>query len=129
MEYVALTGISHEVVTDLKNHGLRTIEIRSPHNFFTTLNLNVGENIFLTSTSTQDLTAGTKGIIVKLMQHQVSTHRIINGTDNFYEEREMTMIRIQLQSKCVARVRKVLSNQIGQITLVDAEEMSFYDAR
>ena len=129
MEYVALTGISNDVVTDLKNHRLRTIEIRSPHNFFTALNLNVGENIFLTSTSTQDLTAGTKGIIVKLMQHQVSTHRIINGTDNFYEEREMTMIRIQLQSKCVARVRKVLSNQIGQITLVDAEEMSFYDAR
>ncbi|MBP2031325.1 hypothetical protein J2755_002288 [Methanohalophilus levihalophilus] len=129
MEYKTLTSISYSAMQDLKDHMLRTIEIRSPQNFLASLDLEVGEEIFLTSTSTQDLTPGTMGIIGSVTQHQVATHRIVNSNDSYYEERETTMIRIQIRPRCVGRVRKVLSNQIGHVTVTEAEAVSFYDAR
>ncbi|MDK2892176.1 MAG: uncharacterized protein PWQ49_568 [Methanohalophilus sp.] len=129
MEYKTLTGISYAAMHDLKEHMLRTIEIRSPENFLTSLNLNVGEDIFLTSTSKQDLTPGTMGVIGTVTQHQVATHRIVNSNDSYYEESETTMIRIQIHPRCVGRVRKVKSNQMGHVTVTEAEAVPFYDAR
>lgn len=129
MEYVALTGISESAISELKTHQLRTIEIRSPQNFFTSLNVNVGDYIFLTHTSIQDLTHGSTGIIAKVIKHQLSTHRTITGNDIFFEEHETMMIRLQLQTKGIARISKVLSNEVGKETRVIAEDMCFYEAR
>ncbi|KGK97645.1 hypothetical protein LI82_12770 [Methanococcoides methylutens] len=129
MEYVALTGISDLVISELKNHQLRTIEIRTPQNFFTALNVNTGDNVFLTHTSIQDLMHGTTGIIAKVVKHQLSTHRTIASNDMFFEEHETMMIRLQLQTKSIARISKVLSNDVGKETRVLAEDMCFYEAR
>lgn len=129
MEYVALTGISDLVISELKNHQLRTIEIRTPQNFFTALNVNAGDAVFLTHTSIQDLTHGTTGIIAKVVKHQLSTHRTIAANDMFFEEHETMMIRLQLQTKGIARISKVLSNDVGKETRVMAEDMCFYEAR
>lgn len=129
MEYVALTGISDIVLSELKDHLLRTIEIRSPQNFFTSLDINVGDNIFMTHTSAQDIMRGTPGVVAQVIKHQVSTHRTVTGTDTFYEERESMMIRIQLKSIGVARISNILSNELGKVTLVDAEQICFYEAR
>jgi len=129
MEYVALTGISERFISDLKHNRLLTIEIRSPHNFLAALRLNVGDMLFLTHTSPDDLTGGSMGIITKLVRHQVSTHRVMQSSEIYYEERETTSLRLQLDPKCVARVRKVLNNTIGEITKVDAEEIPLFNAR
>ena len=129
MEYVALTGIAENVMRELKNDTLRTVEIRSPHNFFTVLKLNLGDFVFLTHTSIQDLTSGTTGVVARIMKHQISTHRTLSSNETFYEERETTMARIQLDPRAWARVRKVYSNDIGEITRVEAELISCYEAR
>ena len=128
MEYVALTGMSERVISELKQHRLLTIEIRSPHNFVAALNLNVGDLLLLMHTSPEDVTAGSTGIIAKLVKHQVSTHRMVQSNDLYYEEREVTSLRIQLDPRCIARVRKVLNNRIGEPTLVDADEIPLYHA-
>lgn len=129
MEYVALTGISDIVMSELKDHLLRTIEIRSPQNFFTSLNLNVGDHIFLTHTSVQDIMRGTPGVVAQVVKHNVSTHRTVTGNDTFYEEHESMMIRLQLNSLGVARINNILSNELGKVTRVDAEQTCFYEAR
>ncbi|MFP4655311.1 MAG: DUF473 domain-containing protein [Methanohalobium sp.] len=129
MEHVALTGIAENVMRELKNDTLRTIEIRSPHNFFTVLKLNVGDFVFLTHTSIQDLAPGTTGVVARIMKHHISTHRTFSSTETFYEESETTMARIQLDPRAWARVRKVYSNDIGEITRVEAELISCYKAR
>ncbi|MDI3485150.1 MAG: uncharacterized protein PWQ51_490 [Methanolobus sp.] len=129
MEYIALTGISERVISELRQNRLLTIEIRSPNNFLAALRMNVGEMLFLTHTSAEDLTGGSMGIITKLVRHQVSTHRVMQSNEAFYEERETTSLRLQLDPKCIARVRKVLNNTIGEVTKVDAEEIPLYNAR
>jgi hypothetical protein len=129
MEYIVLTGISERVISELRQNRLLTIEIRSPNNFLAALRMNVGEMLFLTHTSAEDLTGGSMGIITKLVRHQVSTHRVMQSNEAFYEERETTSLRLQLDPKCIARVRKVLNNTIGEVTKVDAEEIPLYNAR
>ncbi|TGC09832.1 DUF473 domain-containing protein [Methanolobus halotolerans] len=129
MEYVALTGLSERVIAELKQNRLLTIEIRSPHNFFAAMNLAVGEFIFLTRTSPDDLTGGTTGIVARLLKHHVSTQRVVQNSEMYYEEREMTILRLQLDPRCIARVRKVLNNKMGEVSKVDAEEIPLYNAQ
>ncbi|TQD24887.1 DUF473 domain-containing protein [Methanolobus vulcani] len=129
MEYIALTGISERVISELRQNKLLTIEIRSPHNFLAALRMNVGDMLFLTHTCPEDLTGGSMGIVTKLVRHQVSTHRVMQSSESFYEERETTSLRLQLDPKCIARVRRVLNNTIGEVTKVDAEEIPLYNAR
>ncbi|MDD3042434.1 MAG: DUF473 domain-containing protein [Methanosarcinaceae archaeon] len=129
MEYIALTGIADSVIETLKNHNLRTIELRSPQNFFSVLGLDAGDFVLLTSSRLQDLSNGTMGLVARVVQKQISTHSLIMGNDLYIEEREATMARIQLKCKCMARVRDVLSKEIGKPVVVDVLEISCYEAR
>lgn len=114
MEYIALTGIADSLIEILKKHHLRTLEIRSPQNFVGVLGLNAGDNVLLTSTSLQDLTNGTQGLVAKVVKKQISVHSIVSSNDFYIEEREAMSARIQLQCRCMARVRNVISNELGK---------------
>ena len=129
MEYVTLTGITDSVIEILKKYHLKTLEIRNPQNFIGVLGLNPGDSILLTSTSFQDIKDGTPGLIAKVAQMQISTHSIISSNNFYIEEREAISARIQLECKCMARVKSVISNELGKPVIVDAREISCYEAR
>ena len=129
MEYTTLTGIADSVIEILKKHELRTLEIRNPQNFLGVLGLNAGDSVLLTSTSLQDLTDGTSALIAKIVQMQVSVHSIVSSNDLYSEERESMSARIQLECRCMARVRSIVSNELGKPVKVDAREISCYEAR
>jgi len=129
MEYIALTGIADSVIEILKKHSLRTLEIRNPQNFFGVLALNVGDQVLLTSTRRDDLTDGTTGLVARVVQRQISTHSIISASDFYVEECEAMAARIQLECRCMARVRSVISNELGKPVVVDAREIPCYEAR
>ncbi|AKB76196.1 hypothetical protein MSLAZ_2935 [Methanosarcina lacustris Z-7289] len=129
MEYIALTGIADSVIEVLKKHELRTLEIRNLQNFFGILELNAGDNVLLTSTSLQDLTDGTSALIAKIVQMQISVHSIVSSNDIYCEEREAMSARIQLECRSMARVKSVVSNELGKPVRVDAREISCYEAR
>lgn len=129
MEYITLTGIADSVIEILKKYNLRTLEIKNPQNFIGVLELNAGDNALLTSTSLQDIKDGTPGLIAKVLQVQVSAHSIISSNNLYTEEREAISARIQLECKCMARVKSVISNDLGKPIRVDAREVSCYEAR
>jgi hypothetical protein len=129
MRYVVLSGISQQVLKSLESNKVKTIEIRSPHNFLSALETNVGDMIFLTSTSLQDVRPGTIGIIAKINEKQISMHRMVQRTEDIYEEAEVQMARLQLQMKGHARVRRAECCALGEATVVDADEMKFFEGR
>ncbi|MEA1944903.1 MAG: DUF473 domain-containing protein [Euryarchaeota archaeon] len=129
MKYIALTGISNHVMQDLKNRLLRTIEIRSPHNFFAILGVDIGDSIFLSPTSSNDVTTGTTGIIARVQRREISMHRVVQNNDFFYEEREAMMARIQLVAEGAGRVRRIIRSELGSAMVVDVEERPVYTAR
>ncbi len=129
MEYIALTGIADSVIEILKKHNLRTLEVRNPQNFLGVLGLNAGDNVLLTSTTLQDIKDGTPGLIAKVVQMHISAQSILSSNGLYTEERESISARIQLECRSVARVKSVISNEMGKPVIVDAREISCYEAR
>ena len=76
---------------------VKTLEIRSPNNFVSLLHANPGDKIFITESSAQDIVSGTNGLIAGIREIQLITHRVIQSSDDYYEEREAQAARAQLQ--------------------------------
>jgi hypothetical protein len=129
MRHVVLSGIAPQVLKDLEHDKIKTIEIRSPHNFLSALETDVGDVIFLTSTSQGDVRLGTTGVIAKIREKQISMHRVIQRTEMFYEEAEVQMARLQLELKGPARVRRAECCALGEATVVEADEVQFFEGR
>jgi uncharacterized protein len=129
MIYVALTGIARHVMKELLAARVRTIEIRSPNNFFALLNVQPGERIFLTESSAPDIVPGTSGLISSVRGIQIITHRVIQSSEDYYEESEAQASRAQLQLVAIGRVRKVAAFEKGIPMMLDADEVKYCDAR
>ncbi len=129
MIYVALTGIARHVIKELLAARVRTIEIRSPNNFYALLNVNPGERIFLTDASAPDIVPGTNGLIADVRGIQTITHRVIQSSEDYYEEREAQATRAQLQLIAIGRVRRAATSEKGVPLMLDVDEVKYCDAR
>jgi len=89
----------------------------------------VGDVIFLTSTSLGDVRPGTTGVTAKILEKQIAMHRVIQRKEMFYEEAEVQMARLQLELKGHARVRRVECSALGEATVVEADELLFFEGR
>jgi hypothetical protein len=129
MIYVALTGLARHVMREILAARVRTVEIRSPNNFFALINTEPGDRIFLTESSAPDVVSGTNGLIADVKAMQIITHRVIQSSEDYYEEREAQAARAQLRLMGIGRVRKALSSGRGEPLRLDVEEVRYCDAR
>ncbi|OPY54182.1 MAG: hypothetical protein A4E48_00369 [Methanosaeta sp. PtaU1.Bin060] len=129
MIYIALTGITRHVMKELLAARIRTLEIRSPNNFFTLLNVQPGDGIFITEASAPDVQPGTTGLIARVRGIQIITHRVIQSSEDYYEESEAQAARTQLQLVAAGRVRKVAAHEGGTPMVLDVDEVRYCDAR
>ncbi len=114
---------------NLEQNRVKTIEIRSPHNFLSAIETDTGDVVFLTTTSMEDVRVGTIGIIAKILEKQISMHRITRQTDELFEEAEVQMARLKLEMKGHARVRRSICCAMGEATAVEADEVQFFEGR
>ena len=129
MIYIALTGLARHVMKELTVAKVRTVEIRSPNNFFTLLNVQPGDRVFLTESSAPDIVPGTGGLIASIRALQIITHRTVQSSEDYYEEREAQAARAQLQLVAVGRVRKITNFEPGTPLMLDVNEVRYCDAR
>jgi uncharacterized protein len=129
MIYVALTGIARHVLKELLAARVRTVEIRSPNNFSALLNVQPGERIFITESSALDIVSGTNGLITDVRSLQTITHRVVQSSEDYYEEREAQAARAQLQLIAIGRVRRVATLEKGVPLMLDVDEVRYCDAR
>jgi len=129
MRHIVLSGISHHVIKEIEHDKIKTIEIRSPHNFRSVLETEAGDMIILTSRSQEDIRPGTLGLIVRIREKQVSMHRVIQKTPDSYEESEFQLARLQLEMKGHARVRRTEVYKLGDAMVVDADEVLNFEGR
>jgi hypothetical protein len=126
---VALTGISNQVLKDLFSNHLRTLEIRSPNNFFALINVKPDDLVFLTEASASDIIPGISGYITRVREVQIVTHRLVQSGDFYYEEREVQAGRVQLLLVGLGRVRRIESSAVGSPLMLDVDELHYCDAR
>jgi hypothetical protein len=129
MKYIVLSGISQMALRSLEQNKVKTIEIRSPHNFVSAIEADAGNVLFLTTTSMEDVGVGTTGLFAKILEKQISMHRIIHQTDELFEEAEVQMARLKLEMKGHARVRRSICCTMGEPIVVDADEVQFFEGR
>ena len=129
MIYIALTGLARHVMKELNAAKVRTVEIRSPNNFFALLRVQPGDRIFLTESSAPDIVPGTGGLIAGIRALQTITHRTVQSSEDYYEEREAQAARAQLQLVGVGRVRKITNFEPGTPLMLDVDEVRYCDAR
>jgi uncharacterized protein len=129
MNYIALTGLAKHVMKELLAARVRTVEIKSPNNFFSLLGVRPGDKIFLAESSTHDIVPGTNGLITSVRALEIITHRTIQSNEDYYEESEAQAARAQLQLFGLGRVRKIVSFEPGLPFTLDVDEVRYCDAR
>jgi hypothetical protein len=113
MKCAALTGISPDIIRDLKAGRPRTIELQSTHNIVTVAEIVPGPDthIFMTSVDLADLSPGDTGICVFLLSSSISMKRMTEFSHGqYFEERERMSARVQVKY-CASSVVKVVFHE------------------
>jgi hypothetical protein len=131
MKCPALTGISPDIIRELKAGRPRTIEIQSTHNIITLANIIPGPetHLFMTSIDMEDLAPGDTGICVYVLSVNIMMKRIIEFMHGLqYEERERMSARIQVKYCAASVVKAVFHEGMIQPTAVEVLKSSCYHA-
>jgi len=129
MTCYVLTGISRKPIDEIVRRYIRTIELRSAHNVATALRVELGNCVFLTPAKLSDLGRGCIGIISEVTGKEVQSHSVFFATTRYFEENEMTVVRLKLEPKGLGRIVKVYNIGILDTTEAEVVEVSYFDAR
>jgi hypothetical protein len=131
MRCAALTGISPEIIKDLRVGKPRTIELQSTHNIVSIASVKPGpdSHIFMTSVDLEDLDPGDQGICVIVLAISVSMKRMVEFSQGrYYEERERMSARIQVKYCASSVVKQVFREGFFGPTTVEVLKLSCYHA-
>jgi hypothetical protein len=131
MKCAALTGISPEIIKDIKGGRPRTIELQSTHNIVTIAEVEPGPktHIFLTSVDLADLSPGDPGICAYVLATSISMKRMVEFSQgSLYEERERISARVQVKYCASSVVKQVFHKGITFPTTVEVLKSSCYHA-
>jgi uncharacterized protein len=131
MKCAALTGISPELIKDIKSGRPRTIELQSTHNIITIEGVVPGPetHIFMTSTDFEDLGPGDSGICVYVLSTNITMKRIVEFSHgSFYEERERTSARVQVKYCATSVIKDVYFEGLCKPLAVEVLKSSCYHA-
>jgi hypothetical protein len=131
MKCPALTGISPEIIKELRIGRPRTLELQSTHNIITLAKIIPGPetHLFMTSIDMDDLAPGDSGICVYVLSVNIMMKRIVEFVHGLhYEERERMSARVQVKYCASSVVREVFHEGIVQPTEVEVLKSSCYHA-
>jgi hypothetical protein len=131
MKCAALTGISPEIIKDLRSGRPRTIELQSTHNIVTIAEVEPGPetHIFLTSVDLADLSPGDPGICAYVLATSITMKRIVEFSQgSHYEERERMSARVQVKYCASSVVKQVFHKGMTSPTAVEVLKSACYHA-
>jgi uncharacterized protein len=131
MKCAALTGISPEIIKDLRSGRPRTIELQSTHNIVTIAEVEPGPetHIFLTSIDLADLSPGDPGICAYVLATTITMKRMVEFSHgSHYEERERMSARVQVKYCASSVVKEVFHKGLCSPTTVEVLKSSCYHA-
>lgn len=117
MKVYGLTGISRRIIDELVEHGVKTIELRSSQNVLAASRAKVGDLVFLTHHSLEDLVPGAEGVLAQILEKNVGLRRVGVFSREEPEEREMLVARLKLSLVNICRASKYeASSEFREVT-------------
>jgi hypothetical protein len=119
MKCAALTGISPDIIKDLRSGRPRTIELQSTHNIVTIAEVEPGPetHIFLTSVDLADLSPGDPGICAYVLATSITMKRMVELS-----------ARVQVKYCASSVVKQVFHKGMTSPTAVEVLKSSCYHA-
>jgi len=131
MKCAALTGISPDIIKDLRSGRPRTIELQSTHNIVTIADVEPGPetHIFMTSIDLEDLSPGDAGICAYVLATNISMKRIVEFSHgSYFEERERMSARVQVKFCATSVIKEVFYEGVCKPVAVEVLKSSCFHA-
>lgn len=129
VKIAAITGISPNVILELKKGKPRTLELQSAHNIITLTDVLPGDHIFMTHIDLDDICSGDPGIIVEVLSITINMKRMVEYINPYYyEERERMSARIQVKYVDHTIAKGVEGRNWVKPTIVDIVSSAVYHA-
>jgi hypothetical protein len=131
MRCAALTGISPDIIKDLRSGRPRTIELQSTHNIVTIADVEPGPetHIFMTSIDLEDLSPGDAGICAYVLATNISMKRIVEFSHgSYFEERERMSARVQVKFCATSVIKEVFYEGVCKPVAVEVLKSSCFHA-
>ncbi|AIY89591.1 DUF473 domain-containing protein [Geoglobus acetivorans] len=119
MRCYVISGISRYTIEEVLKGNLRTLELRNVVNISSALNAGIGECVFITTAKNVDLSRGVTGIIAEVERKELTTHTMYYSRNDYFEECEMTAVRLKIRPRGVGRIIQVFRKDI--LSPVEAE--------
>ncbi len=68
-------------------------------------------------------------MIARINRRQIAIHRLVQSTDQIYEEYETYAARLQLELRGIGRVRRIEQAVIGKPYIVEVDEVNYLEAK
>ncbi len=98
MECITLSGISPQVIEELRKGVPRTVELTSAHNVIALSSVAPGAQVFMTSIDCEDIVVGDTGIIVEILSVSITMKHVVEVSQGYHVmERERMSARCKLK--------------------------------
>jgi len=129
MKCYALTGISPQIIRELREGKARTLELQSTHNVVTLAGINPGELVFMTSVDLEDLSPGDTGIVAEVLTLNITMKRVMEYSHGLhFEERERISARIKVRCLGESTVKSVTLEGFTRPVTVEVMKTACYHA-
>jgi uncharacterized protein len=98
MECITLSGISPQVIEELRKGVPRTVELTSAHNVIALSTVAPGDRVFMTSIDCEDISIGDTGIIIEVLSLSISMKHVVEVSQGYHiMERERMSARCKVK--------------------------------
>jgi hypothetical protein len=109
MECITLSGISPQVIEELRKGVPRTVELTSAHNVIALSTVTPGSRIFMTSIACEDISIGDSGIVVEVLSLSIAMTHMVEVSHGLH-----VMERERMAARCKV---KYISNSTIKATI------------
>lgn len=109
MECITLSGISPQVIEELRKGVPRTVELTSAHNVIALSTLSPGAKVFMTSIDCEDISIGDSGIIIEILSVSIAMKHVVEVSHGYH-----VMERERMSARCKV---KYISNTTIKATI------------
>jgi len=98
MECITLSGISPQVIEELRKGVPRTVELTSAHNVIALSTVSPGSRVFMTSIDCEDISVGDSGIVVEILSVSITMKHMVEVSQGYHVmERERMAARCKVK--------------------------------
>jgi hypothetical protein len=95
MDCIALSGISPQVIEELRRGVPRTVELTSAHNVIALSTVTPGSRVFMTSIDCEDISVGDSGIIIEILSITITMKHMVEVSHGYH-----VMERERMSARC-----------------------------